>query len=57
MENIFDTNISSSIGYYGKSSISIFQEVIVNIEKKSFWEEKLALGYKSMKFSDFLDIA
>ena len=57
MENRFDTNISSSIGYYGKSSISIFQEVLVNIEKKSFWEEKLALGYKSMKFSDFPDIA
>ena len=57
MQNIWDKFwFSCEIASYGKSSISVFQEIFTSTEKFSFGEEDWELGNKSMKFGDFPDI-
>ena len=58
IHKIFEAKIyfSCEIVYYGKSSISVFQEIFTSTGKFSFWEGGWALANNFMKFWDFPDI-
>ena len=45
--------VSCEIAHYGKSLNSIFQKFFLVLTRFSFWQEKRALGYHSMKFRHF----